>query len=89
MEHFAGFENDPHVRLTSLMDHAPGQRQFTDLSQYELFYKPKRGLSDEAGHGCLRQSSDLHATLVPVYVVIDVEARTHLTLVEYEGDVLQ
>ncbi|WP_180898587.1 alpha-D-ribose 1-methylphosphonate 5-triphosphate diphosphatase [Martelella soudanensis] len=48
MEHFAGFENDPHVRLTSLMDHAPGQRQFTDLSQYELFYKPKRGLSDEA-----------------------------------------
>lgn len=48
MEHFAGFENDPHVRLTSLMDHAPGQRQFSDLEQYELFYKPKRGLSDAA-----------------------------------------
>ncbi|MGV0818391.1 alpha-D-ribose 1-methylphosphonate 5-triphosphate diphosphatase [Martelella sp. AMO21009] len=48
MEHFAGFENDPHVRLTSLMDHAPGQRQFSDLDQYELFYKPKRGLSDAA-----------------------------------------
>src|SRR5690606_4274539 len=48
MEHFAGFESDPHVRLASLMDHAPGQRQFADLSQYELYYKPKRGLSDDA-----------------------------------------
>ena len=48
MEHFAGFENDPHVKMASLMDHAPGQRQFTDLEQYELFYKPKRGMNDEA-----------------------------------------
>ncbi|MEN3150302.1 alpha-D-ribose 1-methylphosphonate 5-triphosphate diphosphatase [Neorhizobium sp. IRAMC:178] len=48
MEHFADFENDPHVRLVSLMDHAPGQRQFQTMDQYTLYYQKKRGLSDEA-----------------------------------------
>ena len=48
LDHFDGFESDPHVRLVSLMDHAPGQRQFQTLDQYALYYKTKRGLSDEA-----------------------------------------
>ncbi|WP_404947055.1 alpha-D-ribose 1-methylphosphonate 5-triphosphate diphosphatase [Rhizobium terrae] len=48
LEHFADFENDPHVRLVSLMDHAPGQRQFQTMDQYTLYYKTKRGLSDQA-----------------------------------------
>ncbi|CDZ68571.1 Phosphonate metabolism protein PhnM [Neorhizobium galegae bv. orientalis] len=48
MEHFVDFENDPHVRLVSLMDHAPGQRQFQTMDQYTLYYQKKRGLSDEA-----------------------------------------
>lgn len=48
LEHFADFENDPYVRLVSLMDHAPGQRQFQTMDQYTLYYKTKRGLSDEA-----------------------------------------
>ncbi len=42
------FETDPHVRLVSLMDHAPGQRQFQTMDQYTLYYQKKRGLSDEA-----------------------------------------
>ncbi|NKN37137.1 alpha-D-ribose 1-methylphosphonate 5-triphosphate diphosphatase [Agrobacterium sp. a22-2] len=48
LEHFADFESDPYVRLVSLMDHAPGQRQFQTMDQYTLYYKTKRGLSDEA-----------------------------------------
>ncbi|MDE1993421.1 MAG: alpha-D-ribose 1-methylphosphonate 5-triphosphate diphosphatase, partial [Rhizobiaceae bacterium] len=28
LDHFHDFEKDPYVRLVSLMDHAPGQRQF-------------------------------------------------------------
>ncbi|MDR7143819.1 alpha-D-ribose 1-methylphosphonate 5-triphosphate diphosphatase [Rhizobium sp. BE258] len=47
MEHFADFENDPYVRLVSLMDHAPGQRQFQTMDQYIFYYQKKRGLSDE------------------------------------------
>jgi len=47
MEHFADFENDPQVRLVSLMDHAPGQRQFQTMERYVYYYQKKRGLSDE------------------------------------------
>jgi len=42
------FRDDRRVRLASLMDHAPGQRQFQTMDQYTLYYKTKRGLSDEA-----------------------------------------
>ncbi|OJF91327.1 alpha-D-ribose 1-methylphosphonate 5-triphosphate diphosphatase [Pararhizobium antarcticum] len=48
LEQFQEFENDPQVGLVSLMDHAPGQRQFQTMEQYTLYYKTKRGLSDDA-----------------------------------------
>ncbi len=46
IEQFEDFRLDPLVKLASLMDHAPGQRQFQTLDQYILYYKKKRGLSD-------------------------------------------
>lgn len=46
LEHFEDFRGDAQVRLASLMDHAPGQRQFQTLEQYTLYYKKKRGLND-------------------------------------------
>lgn len=47
LEHYEEFQDDPSVGLISLMDHAPGQRQFQTMDQYTLYYKTKRGLSDE------------------------------------------
>lgn len=46
MDSFAEFEGDSRVRLASLMDHAPGQRQFQSMEQYTFYYKTKRGLTD-------------------------------------------
>ncbi|MBO6900514.1 MAG: alpha-D-ribose 1-methylphosphonate 5-triphosphate diphosphatase [Rhizobiaceae bacterium] len=43
---FDAFRDDKQVRLASLMDHAPGQRQFQTMDQYTLYYKTKRGMSD-------------------------------------------
>ncbi|MGE7370227.1 alpha-D-ribose 1-methylphosphonate 5-triphosphate diphosphatase [Neorhizobium sp. NPDC001467] len=48
VDQFSDFEHDPAVRLVSLMDHAPGQRQFQTMDQYIFYYKTKRGLSDDA-----------------------------------------
>ncbi|WP_152047534.1 alpha-D-ribose 1-methylphosphonate 5-triphosphate diphosphatase [Aureimonas psammosilenae] len=48
LDAFAWFQTDPAVRLVSLMDHAPGQRQFQSMDQYILYHKTKRGLSDAA-----------------------------------------
>ena len=47
LRHFEEFEDDAKVGLVSLMDHAPGQRQFQTMDQYTLYYKTKRGLTDE------------------------------------------
>lgn len=61
MEHFEEFETDPQVRLISLMDHAPGQRQFQTMDQYTLYYKTKRGLSDAAFDAFCKRRKDLSA----------------------------
>jgi alpha-D-ribose 1-methylphosphonate 5-triphosphate diphosphatase len=46
LEDFAPFADDPLVRLVSLMDHTPGQRQFVSLDKYREYYQGKYGLSD-------------------------------------------
>ena len=35
----------PEVRLASIMDHTPGQRQFVDESKLELYYTKKHGMT--------------------------------------------
>ena len=46
LEAFDRFEGDPRVRLASLMDHAPGQRQFASLEAYAIYYKGKMKMTD-------------------------------------------
>ncbi|XYK79060.1 MAG: alpha-D-ribose 1-methylphosphonate 5-triphosphate diphosphatase [Labrenzia sp.] len=41
------FDGDDRVRLVSLMDHTPGQRQFVSLDSYISYYQGKRGFTDE------------------------------------------
>jgi len=40
--------DDPLVKLVSIMDHTPGQRQFVKIEKYAEYYQGKYGLSDEA-----------------------------------------
>ncbi len=47
LEDFAAFHGDARVGLVSMMDHAPGQRQFQDIAQYTKYYKAKRKMNDE------------------------------------------
>lgn len=47
IEHFESFVDHPTTRLISLMDHTPGQRQFTSLETYKLFYKKQLGVTAE------------------------------------------
>ncbi len=47
-EGFGYFDGDERVRLASLMDHAPGQRQFAKLETYAIYYQGKLKMSDEA-----------------------------------------
>lgn len=47
LELFAPFAGNPRVGLISLMDHTPGQRQWTDIDQARVYYTGKRGWSEE------------------------------------------
>lgn len=44
---FQLFENDDRVKLASLMDHAPGQRQFVNLETYRTYYMRKLKLTED------------------------------------------
>jgi alpha-D-ribose 1-methylphosphonate 5-triphosphate diphosphatase len=48
LEAFAEFGNDPHVRLVSLMDHTPGQRQYADIEVFKR-YQIAKGNVTESG----------------------------------------
>jgi len=48
LEAFASFDTDDRVKLASLMDHAPGQRQFASFGAYAMYYMGKLKMSEEA-----------------------------------------
>lgn len=45
---FDRFVDHPLLRLVSVMDHTPGQRQFVSEETYRIYYQGKHGFSDEA-----------------------------------------
>ncbi|MBI3726961.1 MAG: alpha-D-ribose 1-methylphosphonate 5-triphosphate diphosphatase [Burkholderiales bacterium] len=44
---FSPFLQDDRLKLVSLMDHTPGQRQWTDLAHYRVYVTGKRGWSEQ------------------------------------------
>lgn len=48
VDSFQDHADDPEVGLVSLMDHTPGQRQFTDLDAYKRYYGGKYGMTEDA-----------------------------------------
>jgi len=42
------FGDSPKVRLLSIMDHTPGQRQWSDLSKWRQYHRDKRWTEEEA-----------------------------------------
>lgn len=51
------------VRLISLMDHTPGQRQFLTVEQFRSYYKKKSGMSDAEMDIVVADRLDAHARL--------------------------
>jgi alpha-D-ribose 1-methylphosphonate 5-triphosphate diphosphatase len=47
LETLTSLADVPCLRLISLMDHTPGQRQFASLAQYKAYYQGKYHLSDD------------------------------------------
>jgi len=65
------FRQAPSLKLVSLMDHSPGQRQFVKIDKYYEYYQGKYGLSDEQMEAFINTQlshaekySDLHRGLI-------------------------
>ncbi|MCR9256795.1 MAG: alpha-D-ribose 1-methylphosphonate 5-triphosphate diphosphatase [Alphaproteobacteria bacterium] len=44
---FEKLSESPLVKMISLMDHAPGQRQFADIAKYRQYYQAKNNFTDQ------------------------------------------
>ncbi len=62
---FRIFENDDSVRLISLMDHTPGQRQFVSLEAYKMYFQGKKGFSDAQMDDFIRRRQAQASGLAP------------------------
>lgn len=56
---FALFSDEPLVRIASLMDHTPGQRQFVSLQKYRDFHQNKAGMNDAEFETFMKDRMDL------------------------------
>lgn len=62
MPELARLVDHPAVRLVSVMDHTPGQRQYRDLAQYRKYYGKKNvGWTEDTFHAAVEARKDLQA----------------------------
>lgn len=55
VEEMEPFLADPQLKLVSIMDHTPGQRQFIDVSKWKAYYAGKRGATEEQLNEIIRR----------------------------------
>ncbi|WP_417671256.1 alpha-D-ribose 1-methylphosphonate 5-triphosphate diphosphatase [Roseibium sp.] len=65
MDAYSVFDDDDKIRLVSLMDHTPGQRQFVSLDAYKTYYQGKRGFSDEQMEAFIKARQERASSLAP------------------------
>ena len=64
-DEFGRMAENPRIRLVSLMDHTPGQRQFTDLEQFRIYYGGKTGWSSEKLEAFITDRQERGARVAP------------------------
>jgi alpha-D-ribose 1-methylphosphonate 5-triphosphate diphosphatase len=61
VEEMKPFLTDPRLKLVSVMDHTPGQRQFTDISKWKTYYGGKRGATEAEMNERITRRQAIHA----------------------------
>jgi len=65
LDAYSVFEGDDKIRLISLMDHTPGQRQFVSLDAYKVYYQGKKGFSDEQMSAFIKARQERAGNIAP------------------------
>lgn len=61
LDAFGSFADDPHVRLVSVMDHTPGQRQYADIEVYRRYIVGKGVVKDSEFDAYVAPMAELSA----------------------------
>ncbi|MES2106084.1 MAG: alpha-D-ribose 1-methylphosphonate 5-triphosphate diphosphatase [Pseudomonadota bacterium] len=80
LDWFEPYVHDDSLKLVSLMDHTPGQRQWTDISHYRVYVTGKRGWSEAKVNGMLEgllQRQQLYAATNRREVIDLCNRRSH------------
>lgn len=83
---FAPFHNHPLLRLISLMDHTPGQRQWENIEHARIYYTGKKGWSEAKFQTKVAEASELQIRYAKPHRAYFVDyARTHgITLASHD-----
>jgi len=77
-EEFAEFGADDRVGIVSLMDHTPGQRQFTDLAQLRTYMRGKHAMTEAAFEAHVAQRREIGDRMRARHVAAAVEGAARL-----------
>ena len=61
LEELDEFRGEALVGIVSIMDHTPGQRQFTDMARHREFYRIRHAMSDHELESYVAHTQGLHA----------------------------
>ncbi len=78
VEELAEFDDHDGVGIVSLMDHTPGQRQFTDVNQQRIYAIGRRGLTDAEFEAHIDRMLALSARVGPRHEAAIVAASRRL-----------
>ena len=83
---FTPFHNHPLLKLISLMDHTPGQRQWENIDHARIYYTGKKGWSETKFQAKVAQASELQDRYARPHRAYFVDyAKTHgITLASHD-----
>lgn len=61
VEEMMPFLSDPNLKLVSVMDHTPGQRQFTDVSKWKQYYARRKNATEAQLQETIERRSSISA----------------------------
>jgi alpha-D-ribose 1-methylphosphonate 5-triphosphate diphosphatase len=75
---FAPFHDHSRLKLISLMDHTPGQRQWENIAHARIYYTEKKGWSEAKFQSMVAQASELQSRYARPHRAYFVDyAKTH------------
>ncbi|MDP2621225.1 MAG: alpha-D-ribose 1-methylphosphonate 5-triphosphate diphosphatase [Hyphomicrobiales bacterium] len=86
VDSLTAFVGNPHLRLVSVMDHTPGQRQFVRLDKYKQYYQGKTGMSDADLERFMAERTAAHHTYARAHrrEIVDICRQVGIPLASHD-----